>query len=458
MRVRWDCVSRAATMAPGDVFVRVGVRRVALLWRDAEGLWFRYLDQYLKEKGATPVHPGFALQPGRRRAEHFVTGLLPTSAELRALELREQSSDLLVLLARVGGDLPGSISIGPPARGARAGAALADALKQVHARRMGESILRLRPAMSASFPGRQARAPLCISGDRVTYPNATYPSTHIVKAPLAINRVFLSHILLNERIVMGAAAGLGVAVTVPDFERKPGLLIYRRSDRRVLGSHWRASRVASFSIAQAKDVDPANVRESQGGPSYADAFNVIDALSDAPALDKGQLLDLAVFCHLAGVRDFHMGQVWMLRHQKAWRLAPFTDLYDSEGHAELDLIRGMSIAGESRTEWLRLDHWIKFAELLDVKPGFVLTKLRGMAEAVPDAIEREARALSQGRSEEAFGAGMVQRCRWRARRALDILSMAQHAKTPWLKPARAQNLPTPPLTRPLVEVDEPIYE
>lgn len=103
----------------------------------------------------------------------------------------------------------------------------------------------------------------------------------------------------------------------------------------------------------------------------------------------------------------------------------------------------MLIGGDSRTEWLRLDHWTAFAE---------------MAGAITGEVEQQARANCKTRFEEEFGVQVIQRCRARESRSFDIVRMAEHNKTPWLKHKLREPVVPPPQQPKRPESFEQIYE
>jgi serine/threonine-protein kinase HipA len=136
--------------------------------------------------------------------------------------------------------------------------------------------------------------------------------------------------------------------------------------------------------------------ESEGGPSLADCFYLIDRFSTRPALDRKALLDWVVFNYLIHNADAHAKNLSFLLAPDEIRLAPLYDLICTGIYEGINEKLAMKIGGENRTSWIRSRHWERMANNVGIQAKYVLRTVKDMAKRViseADAVASEQQAI-----------------------------------------------------------------
>jgi serine/threonine-protein kinase HipA len=379
-------------MATLDVFC-FGERAGVL--SDAEdGLRFAY-DEAWVEGGHPPLSHSLPLTGSLAVpvVRAFFSGLLPEAEPRRLLARRVGVSERndFALLAAIGGDCPGAISLaasgsGPPpdAHGVDVDwlddAELSELIATLPDRPMladGDGEIRL------SLAGAQDKLPVVLDAHgRVGITSGRTPSTHILKTPIAR----FEGTVVNEAFCLALGRRLGVAA-VRAQPRRAGereCLLVERYDRRLLvdGS---VERLHQEDFCQALGIAPERKYEVEGGPSLADCFALVRDATTVPAAHALVLLDGVGLSFLVGNHDAHGKNLSLLCAPERIALAPFYDVLSTAVYSGLSRKTAMALGGERRPEHVRRRHLDRMLAGARLGAAPARRRLAAMAREAPSA-------------------------------------------------------------------------
>ncbi len=358
----------------------------------------------------------------RQEGKPFFGGILPEGRQREQLSRRLGVSEdnEFSFLERLGGDVAGALQFlpggampqdpeGPFAPKVLDEEALAAVIDELPRRPLmaGEGGARL------SLAGAQGKVPIVlVEGDvapALALPSEGQPSTHILKPAIPE----WPGTAESEALVMGTAAKLGLEVAPVELRAVRGadgarraFLVVTRYDRMVRGA--RVARLHQEDFCQALGVLSDRKYQKEGGPSFRQAFRLLNEVSIRPAEDRLRLLDVALFNVLVGNADAHGKNFSLLYEGEGPRLAPFYDLMCTEVYPGLSRDFAMRIGSASHFDELRLRDWNAFAVAAGVNASFLRKRVAEMATSVPGAVKLAADALSgQGHDEGAIHAYVV---------------------------------------------------
>ncbi len=239
-----------------------------------------------------------------------------------------------------------------------------------------------------SLAGAQNKLPVHYAGDRFYIPEGVAPSTHILKTP--IER--LENTVVNEAFCMNLAARVGMKVPRATVVEIGGAQVYlvARYDRRQ--SEEDILRLHQEDFCQALGVESAFKYEKEGGPGFADCFNLLRDWSDEPLVDVAELLRWALFNYLIGNADAHGKNISFLYADGAVRLAPFYDLLCTAAYArKVNNKFAMRMGGQKDPRYLSPDNLAKFAAEI----GIGLRRVTAELKALCGKVEGAATALAE---------------------------------------------------------------
>ena len=330
----------------------------------------------------------------------FFKGLLPEGEFLKAISrtLHVSAGNSFQLLAEIGGECAGAISVGPV--GGPVPGQTRKSPRWLNDQELGQLLSDLpeRPLLATideesgfriSLAGAQDKVGVLIQDQRIGIPQGNPPSTAILKAPIP----GVPNSVTNEAFCMALAAlaGLEVAHAEPRRAGHQRYLLVHRYDR---SSEAPDGRLHQEDFCQALGLVPEVKYENEGGPNVADCADLIYRHTAAPAPDIIAFLDALLFNFLIGNNDAHSKNYSLLLDgPTSIRLAPLYDLLSTaaiEG-SERDL--AMKYGGEKRPSYLRRRHLRRLADELKVKPALVERLARKMIERVVPVVEDARRSL-----------------------------------------------------------------
>ena len=324
-----------------DVYIH-GHLAGRLVLRDNGLTTFQYDQRWLARPDAAPVSLSLPLREKRfphRECIPFFSGVLPEgrSRELIARILGISETNDFALLERIGGECAGAVMLlpegTPPATADEGTRVLNDAeLAQVLHELRRRPLLVGSEGLRLSLAGAQDKLPVRIVDGRVALPLGTAASTHIIK-PASLD---FDGLVFNEAFCLTLAQAVGLPTSACSVGRVDDIdyLALERFDRRFDGE--RVLRVHQEDFCQALSATPERKYQSEGGPSLKRCFDLLRAVSAAPVLDLGALLDAVVFNFVIGNNDAH-GKNFALLHREdgTTRLAPLYDLVSTAYYPDL---------------------------------------------------------------------------------------------------------------------------
>ena len=333
----------------------------------------------------------------------FFGGLLPegTPRDLLARRLGVSPGNDFGLLAAVGGDTAGAISLLPSGQTPSLSRSVSDVewldddalntlldelpTRPMHADEDGEFRL--------SLAGAQDKLPVVVGDDgRIGLTKGQTPSTHILKTP--IER--FDDTVVNEAfsLALGRALGIGAVTATPHRVDGREFLLVERYDRRREGDATR--RLHQEDFCQALGIPTDRKYQSEGGPSLADCFALLRRATAVPAPEVLKLLDDVALSFLVGNHDAH-GKNYSLLYLPETASAVLAPAYDVLStvayHKSHNLTRkmAMDIGGEYRPDYVEPRHLDRLLSDAGLGAAAARRRLRAHAAAAP-AVARDVRA------------------------------------------------------------------
>lgn len=371
-----------------------------LLTAQGSRLRFRYEPAWLKARGFTPLSPAL---PRSARAysgaavETYFENLLPEGrprdviAHVRGVSKR----DIFGLLAVLGGDCAGAVSLWPPGARPRRKSyaplprpALEILVTEVIHAEDHSALLIAHPEARATLAGSEQKMPATVAAGRLRVGRAGAPTTHVVKA--GSKRRALSPV--NEVYCMALARALGLQAAESALIRTADpVAAVRRHDRRLHGSAVR--RLHALDLCQALKLPSARKYEDSGGPSLRDIFRCVRRLSAAPRRDVRALVRWTLFNYLIGNGDTHAKNLSLLAQGSELRLAPFYDLLCLAVYPGRKDRLALAIGGETRPERIGIAEWKRFAADAGIGISQLGEQVMDLVQLLPAAMDSTARGM-----------------------------------------------------------------
>lgn len=372
--------------------------------RSPEDWSFAYHADYLRAQApALSVSMPLRDAPWRGAvARNWFCNLLPEGSvrEAIAARLRLPIRDDFALLAAIGGECAGAVSVHPQ------GAPLFQPKPEAEETDL-ETLLYLQgdgggegrwalvgTPLRLSLAGAQDKLAVVMAADgRLRLPHAGEPSTHILKPDSrrfpGIRDAEAFGLALAQRIGLDAAHA---ALVEPLGQ--PALLVTRFDRRHTPGGH--AERLHQEDFCQALGYPERMKYESQGGPSLAACASLLRDLALGPAAIQG-FLDWVIFNALIGNADAHAKNLALLRTPDGARqLAPFYDLVPTAYLPEslVDRTPAMRIGHAQRIDQVRPEDWATFANEARYRKAYVLARVQTLAAGIRKHLDSVAENLA----------------------------------------------------------------
>lgn len=350
---------------------------------------FVYDDEILRQRRAGPL----SIALPRSRAQHqgevvkaVFSGLLPDHSLRHRLarSLGVATGDTLELLAQVGRECHGGITVAPP--GAVPTPPTTPSLRMLDAAELRNAMaaLLIHPLLAAAdglsktLPGEYDKLPVRMAGDRVAIVLDDALTTHLVKPA----RPGLRESVFNEGYCMALAAAFGLPVAETTvLSGRVSVLAVQRCDRLQRDTDICALHMEDF--GQALGYAPEYKYEREGGPRLTEIVDLLRRVSVRPALDLRELLRWLVFSFLIGYGGGHGRQLALMLGPDGPTLAPFFGIWSTHCYAEMSFRMGFRIGSEDRPDWLTAARWTDCAAALGVRPRYLLDELYAAATRLP---------------------------------------------------------------------------
>jgi len=377
--------------------------------RSPEDWAFAYRADYLRSPAAIALSVGLPLrtQPFTGAvARNWFCNLLPEGDVRQAVadRLRLPLDDDFALLAAIGGECAGAVSVSSPGiRQASGDDAETDleTLLYLQGEDAGEGAWALAGTpMRLSLAGAQDKLAVIAEADgRLRLPRAGEPSTHILKPDSrrfpGIRDAEALGLALARRVGLNAASASLVEVM-----NRPALLVERYDRTRAAdgGIH----RLHQEDFCQALGYPEQLKYEDKGGPGLAACSSLLRQLALGPIAMRG-LLDWVVFNALIGNADAHAKNLSLLcGHEGRRSLAPLYDLVPTLylPQSLVDRTPAMRIGHATHIDRIAVEDWTAFAGAARYGRRFVLGRVRTLADAVLAHLSETAtRIIEQGGDE-----------------------------------------------------------
>jgi serine/threonine-protein kinase HipA len=377
-------------------------RRVGTIKVGKGGPSFTYDSAWVGLRGAFPISTTMPLGVDRIPPDVFLpwaANLLPESEQLRTVGqfLGMSRTDVVGLLAAIGGDTAGAISFGQPGR--------TDSFKW-RAVEKEEDLERLindlpnkpflvgEEGVSMSLAGVQTKLAVAVDGaGRICIPMHGSPSTHILKPDAT--RLWGS--VQNEAFCLVLARRLKIPTPNVSTGRAGNrtYLLVDRYDRIASGDRWRRLHQEDFCQALGKPPSAKYEVNHTGtpGPKLTDMFEV--TRRHLLPNDVVHLLDMVVLNVLACNTDAHAKNYSILIRGNGASIAPVYDVMCGEVFEGVTKNLAQRIAEKNRGDHLKGRHWHRFARDCGLNPRQVFERVGALAKAVIiEAREAEAEVLA----------------------------------------------------------------
>jgi serine/threonine-protein kinase HipA len=365
-----------------------GGRLVATVETAGDGPHLRYDETWLAAPDAFSISltmPLTAAGHGPDVAVPWLMNLLPEGEPLRAMTraLGVARDDILGLIAELGRDLAGALTIGAPHPGEAPGflsLAQAGDLERIIEELPAKPFLVGEDGVSMSLAGAQEKLPLARSDGGLAIPVNGAPSTVILKP----DNPRLAGSVQNEALCMVLArrCGLPVAPVTTGVAGKRSYLLVERYDRALDGGQ--VVRLHQEDFCQALGRPPAakyeHNRSGMKGPSLAEIFALVRA--HMTARETTRLLDAVIFNIAIGNVDSHAKNYSVLLGPGRPTLAPLYDLMSGLAWANITQNHAQDVGGQQRGRHMYARHWRRMAEAAGLAGPATVRRVIQVAERV----------------------------------------------------------------------------
>lgn len=359
---------------------------------------FEYDSDWIESKNAFSISQQLPLlkkEKGhifREPANHFFSNLLPEGKIREHLAKRlgiSETNDFQFLKA-IGADCAGALQISPEP-------ILTNKIeyKKISLEYIQE-LYENQPSLMVALQGlKNVRLSLAGAQDKITVrfkdgvieiPKNGAPSTHLLKVP---SRHY-SHIIENEFLTNQIAIQVGLnAVNSKILKNKKfKVLLIERYDRFI--DLKKIERLHQEDFCQALGISSLQKYQSEGGPNFANCFNLVQNVSANLPNDLLKLLHWFIFCVLIGNCDHHAKNLSLLMIKpEAWVLSPFYDLLCTQLYPNLSKNLAMSVGGSTDSGNLSKKHWAQLARDIYFSEKALLQMILEMHDRIESTLETE---------------------------------------------------------------------
>ncbi|MGV8893661.1 MAG: type II toxin-antitoxin system HipA family toxin [Burkholderiaceae bacterium] len=373
-----------------------------------EPLSFQYAPAWIADAASVPLHASMPKSESILNGPEvhvFFENLLPEGDQRRLISMRNQVTSVYGLLAAVGGDTAGNVTIFPAGSGPSAPVYQSLTWHEIHillhANSATASELAAIQAKAAALPTQRlsisgAQHKMLLSIDKQGIPlrpmDAT-PSEFILKPDIVRNDIQIFASAINETIVMRAAKLCGMPVASVQYQPIVKACLVKRYDR-VKRPDGTLQRIWQIDFCQAA-LKPSGIKyEMDGGPTFVDCYEILKRESAQPGVDQKLLLDWLFFNLYIGNNDSHAKNLSLLATDMGVRLAPFYDLMSTRVYPGLGPHFAFRIGGENVPGKMHATHIDALADALGVGRKYMRKLAKKMAARVETALPAAIEELS----------------------------------------------------------------
>mgnify|MGYP003335541003 CR=1 FL=1 len=359
-------------------------------------LSFQYNQEYLDKQG-TPISQSMPLTKDEyygNEAHAFFTGLLPEEDMLASTAKVVGTSrfNYFKLLVELGKEPVGAIRIGDLALSTDY------RYEEISLVELDEIITRNDSLLSTlyhekelrmSLAGAQSKTGLYQIDHRFYIPQNGAPSNLIVKPA---NRQY-PDLVFNEYACMKIAAELGVLTPAVRLVSTPSQYLFaiERYDR-FFDDKKSLKRLHQEDFCQALKIQTHNKYESDGGPSFCQAINLLRKATTVPVLEINKFISLFVFNLIIGNKDAHGKNYSILHQNEVCVLAPAYDVLCTTYYPELSLKMSMSINGKFELDEITPEDIYQMAQNSNINGRLILKeyhRIKGLLLPTAEKVLKE---------------------------------------------------------------------
>lgn len=354
-----------------------------LIRKDNGNLQFRYDSSYTGPALSQALPLQDAAHPHKICQAVFGGLLLEGDArEVVARNLGVSIGNDYALLEALGGDCAGAITLLEPGEVLPLvpqakqldGAQLDDILRELPQRPLAAD-----PGAGTrlSLAGAQPKLPAIVEPHRTLLPlNAAAATTHIIKPEPAR----FPGLVDNEAFCMELAHAVGLPVAPVSKRRSSSnlaFLLVERYDRDHTTDPIR--RLHQEDFCQALGRQSERKYQAEGGPSVAEAVELLRGCSAKPAQDLATLWRALVFNWLIGNCDAHAKNFSLMYDAGVPTLAPLYDLVCTTVYPELTHRLAMSLDGAREIQNVEAVTWTNLAREINYSVRFAIREINALA-------------------------------------------------------------------------------
>lgn len=353
---------------------------------------FCYTKQWLIHPHAIALSNSLPLQPTSfddHATRPFFAGLLPEGEmrRLLALQFHISRQNDFSILKHIGGECAGAVTLLEPGKTPfnrleieeiewLDDANILTLLNELPLRPMlaGKDGLRL------SLAGAQDKLPVVVKDNHIGLPLNGTPSTHILKPAIRT----IEHSVINEGFCLTVANAMGlnsVNAQIRQINNRIFLLVERYD--RFTDAHGHLQRLHQEDFCQALGIVPEMKYQNEGGPDFAQSFNLVRKMTRPSAPQILRLLDYVIFNTLIGNHDAHAKNFSLLHKNGQTILAPLYDVLSTAIYPQLTPKMAMKIGSKYKFSEVETSHWEQFAKATGLSPAQTRQRILSLATQLP---------------------------------------------------------------------------
>ena len=379
-------------------------RLVGKIWRNIAGcIGFCYESDWISDGGFRISH-SLPLQesefaPEDKIAHDWFANLLP-EGDMREKIVRERklpNTDFM-LLRVLGGECAGALSILPidqePSESHQ--------YEELTHKDLLDLVLRRgHPYIDwskghyprLSLAGAQYKCPILFSNNQYFVPRGIAPTSHILKFDPQHYRNLPAYETYTTQLA--ASVNLPTPDSTLHAIEKHRFIRIARYDR-IWDADNKIRRLHQEDFCQALGRGNENKYQEDGGPSFADCYNLLKMVSSQAPVDLLNLLRWQIFNVLAGNSDGHAKNLSLLYYEDGQiRLAPFYDLICTRAIQSVDHRLALHVGGKRDPNIIILKNWHDLAEQCNVSPNLVTNLIREVAESLLERMPSERKIFEE---------------------------------------------------------------